>query len=1366
MKNYSLGLDIGTNSVGWALVDENNQIVKKNGFAFWGVRMFDEAQSAQDRRTHRSSRRRLARRNERIKLLKAEFENEIAKVDPYFFQRIEDSFYKQEDKQLKNHYTFFNDSYTDKEFFEKYETIYHLRKDLLDKDEKFDIRMLYLAIHHMIKYRGHFLYEGKFNTKDTSKIKDNLIMINNMLNEIIVRFPDNEEFFQEIDYSIDKEKFFNRLEEILVNTKTKKDKKNELKELFNVEKNTFVNEVIIPLLTGSKVNLSNISLIKDEKHEKIELTLDEENLDEKIENAKKEINELSSLFDSLYIVKEISDYYYLIKILGKNSYISEAMVNVYEKHNLDLKKLKKIIKEYASDKYYECFKKCDDKLNNYSKYVGYNNTNKNPKRFSHCSKEDFYKYIKGILKDINCEEARNIENEIDNDNFLPRQNSSHNSSIPMQLNLMELEEILSKQSKYYSFLNESDGKYTRIERIISIFKYHLPYYVGPLNTKSERSWVIRTNEKIYPWNYKEVIDFDETAKKFIERMQNKCTYLHGDNDYCLPKKSLLFSEYNCLQYLNNIKINGNNLDYQLKESLFNEVFLKNKKPTKRTIIDYIVSNYNCSKDELSSSLEEVPCDMSSYIKFKEIFKDDFEKNKNMIEEIIKDITIFEDKELLAKRLHNEYNLDSEKVKEIKGLNYKGYSSLSRNLLEGLCSVNKETGEVYGTIIEIMRKTSLNLQQILYHPDYKFNELINDYNKENLKEETYTVSEYIEENLYVSPIMKRPLLQSCKIIEELQNIFPNDRIEKFYVECTRTNRAEKKRTNSRYNSIKELLKSCENDVDLLRKFNIDINKLNEKLESKKDDLRSDKLYFYFTQLGKSMYSLKDIDLNGLINGEFDIDHIYPQSLIKDDSLSNRVLVEKSYNQGVKKDKFLFETEGIITSDTISFWNMLLRKKLITKEKYNRLTEKEISEEKLNNFINRQLVATNQAVKGLIDVLKQYYNIDEKNIIYSKSENVSEFRKKYDILKSRLANNYHHAHDAYLNVVVGGVIDKYYRYYGVIKYNDYLRMQNNNITINPMKIFEKDRIYGKSIIWKKDEMLNIINKNVKKRFDISETTRTYISNEMFSKVTILPARNGKVPVKNNSLLENVEKYGGITSNKYSKYCLVETIDKKGRNYILEAIPKINENNIEKYLKNNYKQKYSSFKIINENIKINTVILDKKRKYCITGNTGNNIYIRNSFDKNFSYNAIYIIHNIEKYNELVNNGYKCCDDSNIIITVNSKGMKRVITNEDCNLVITEIMKNFEKNIFNYSVIEKVPKLLNKAISLDLETKAKLIIELLKLLRTNGKSCGNLESIGLAKSSGITSISNKLNGGVKIVEESVTGYYKKIIFEVPSGI
>ncbi|UKI48930.1 MAG: hypothetical protein L6U99_08860 [Clostridium sp.] len=90
-----MGLDIGTNSVGWALLDEHNNLVKKRiHLPFGGVRMFEESKAAKDRRTNRSSRRRLARRNERIKLIREIFAPEIAKIDPTFFERLDDSFYK------------------------------------------------------------------------------------------------------------------------------------------------------------------------------------------------------------------------------------------------------------------------------------------------------------------------------------------------------------------------------------------------------------------------------------------------------------------------------------------------------------------------------------------------------------------------------------------------------------------------------------------------------------------------------------------------------------------------------------------------------------------------------------------------------------------------------------------------------------------------------------------------------------------------------------------------------------------------------------------------------------------------------------------------------------------------------------------------------------------------------------------------------------------------------------------------------------------------------------------------------------------------------------------------------------------------
>lgn len=38
MQKYYLGLDIGTNSVGWAVTDENYNLCKFGGKRMWGIR--------------------------------------------------------------------------------------------------------------------------------------------------------------------------------------------------------------------------------------------------------------------------------------------------------------------------------------------------------------------------------------------------------------------------------------------------------------------------------------------------------------------------------------------------------------------------------------------------------------------------------------------------------------------------------------------------------------------------------------------------------------------------------------------------------------------------------------------------------------------------------------------------------------------------------------------------------------------------------------------------------------------------------------------------------------------------------------------------------------------------------------------------------------------------------------------------------------------------------------------------------------------------------------------------------------------------------------------------------------------------------
>ena len=1398
MKKLRLGLDLGTNSVGYALVDENDNIIKKNHHAFWGVRMFEEASTAVDRRSARTNRRRLARRKFRVKIIRDLFAKEINAIDPTFFERLDDSFYYQEDKKNKNYYNLFTEGYTDKDFFNEYPTIFHLRKALMNEDKKFDIRMIYLAVVHIVKYRGNFLFNGDFNIENAQVVSDfiddfndTLINLNNEFEENYDEDSYDSDYFATLEYN-EIDSFFDKLYEIMTSSLGKADKKRDLALLFNMPKKSLYNEFVIPLLAGSTINASNLSPVKDFGYEKCAISFDCEDITSIAQEASSNIKELSSIFAKLEELKSVFDFYFVAKILKDSNSLSDAMIKIYDEHKKDLARLKTFIHKYANDKYSLIFRK--NGINNYAGYVGFNSVNSTTSRYMHVKREDFYKFLKKEIESI--EEPSNLTQQeidefiddkqyfidkMDKDEFLLRQNSSQNGAFPKQLHFKELQKILWNQEKYYPFLKEVTDGYTTIEKIEKTFNYKIEYYVGPLNTKSEHSWVVRNSyEKIYPWNIDEIVNKDESAVNFIQRMQNKCTYL--DNEYCMPKASIIFSEYNCLAYLNKITVNGQLLNKDIKEELFNELFLTKKQPTNKDICEYLKTNHGEALTSNRKELPDVNCNMSSYIQMSGIFGEEFVKeNLDTIERIIQDITIFEDKRALESRLNKEYNLDAEQIKKLKGLTFKGYARISNKLLTGIEFVDDNTGEVC-TVLDVMRSTNLNLQEVLYSENYKVMEAIDKENAKYKKDYTsgeYSLNDYIDENVAVSPAFKRSIIQAYTIILEIESIFKRP-IDEYYVECTRTNKASKKKTKSRYEKIKELYKEAEKTCS-----DYELSRLSKELDDNQDKLKSDLIYLYFTQLGRCMYSLEPISLEDLItnNRTYDIDHIYPQSLIKDDSLSNRVLVIKAKNAS-KTDKFLFET-NVQTKSAPLFYKKLLDVDLISREKYKRLTERQISPDKLDGFVNRQLVSTNQSVTGLIKVLKEYHNVDPQAIIYSKGENISDFRKEFDLVKSRTANNYHHAHDAYLNVVVGGIIDKYFKSKGVRFFKDYERIKTEHYTINPMKIFkgnsknpDDNKIVkiGDEVIWNKNEDVQKINHNLYERFDITETTRTYSSNKLYKKETILPKGQGTVCIQTNTPRSQKKKYGAIDSPSYARYVIVECKTKKGMDVILEAIPKSAipnnetiEDDINKYLEKIYvdkndKPKYLNINVVNYNIKTNCIAKYENRKFMIASKTGDAYNLKNAIDRNFSKRAIIIIKKIDKFNAL-----KKEDDLSTILDKlvisparNSETNEVSLMKNELELLLQEILTMYTKEMYFYSSLSKIFDNIKDVKNYDFKTLFTLSSELLNVLKTNDRKLCNLSCIGLSKDFGTLKIGKNLNKGMKFLSESITGYYKKVIYEV----
>lgn len=171
-KNYYLGLDIGTNSVGMAAADEEYNLIKYKGDPVWCSHLFDDANQCDERRLHRTARRRLQRRKQRVQLIDEIFAPEVSKVDEKFYIRKKESALWKEDKTDRDTpYMFFGDKgYTDQDFYKEYPTIHHLIAALMESEGPFDVRLVNIAVDWLVAHRGHFLSD--ISVENIDKITD------------------------------------------------------------------------------------------------------------------------------------------------------------------------------------------------------------------------------------------------------------------------------------------------------------------------------------------------------------------------------------------------------------------------------------------------------------------------------------------------------------------------------------------------------------------------------------------------------------------------------------------------------------------------------------------------------------------------------------------------------------------------------------------------------------------------------------------------------------------------------------------------------------------------------------------------------------------------------------------------------------------------------------------------------------------------------------------------------------------------------------------------------------------------------------------------------------------------------------------
>lgn len=1150
LKNcdYYIGLDMGDASVGWAVTDTNYNILKFNGKALWGIRLFDSANTAASTRVFRSGRRRIDRTTWRLKMLQELFADEIAKVDTGFFMRLEDSRLQLDDKREKAVYNLFVDkSYTDKEFYQQYPTMYHLRYALATQKGPFDVRLLYLAVQHIAKHRGHFL----FDNLDASKVNDFNAVFSEVENYVRDEMGIEDWSCQNID----------ELAKVLCDVNLgRTTKQKAMQSLLPAQ--TKQQKAIIQLFSGGKAKLAELFVDEElDECEKKSVSFQDDDLNEfePVLTAA-----LGERYEGLLRFKAIYDWSLLAKILhldtskkdeGEQHLLSECKVQVYEDHKRDLAVLKSMLK--GKPLYNKIFRQDGD-----ISYEKYAKGIKGRNQIDFC--KDLKKQLEGIaeykkimqeltsIDDAKTEEERLLF-RITNGFAFPKQTTKDNGIIPIQVHLAELKCILDNAEGYLPFLGETDNNGLSVrEKIEQIVKFRIPYYVGPLagtrmSREQGRCWVVRKNEKIYPWNFTEIVNLEESAEKFITNMTAKCTYLVGED--VLPKESLLYSEFMVRNAINNITVDGERLPVDVLEKIFKQLFLaKTSKVTKKTL-ERFFRQENISFQNIGGIDDKINASMKSYNDFRRIFGEDYiQLHRDEIENIIRWITLFcDEKKMLVTKIKNTYpQISDDEIKAIKKLKYKDWGRLSATLLNSstIAYEDKAFGELV-TIISALRHTNKNFMELLSsYCSYDFIGKIKEFNGSRQSSNGKLAYKDVEE-LYVSPSVKRSIWQTLTILEEIKKIMGCEP-KRIFIEMARS-KEESKRTDSRLKKLQDLYKKCrEENIDFMPRKD-EFNALKTQLSSKKeDDLRSDKLYLYYTQMGRCMYTGERIELASLYdNNLYDIDHIYPRSKTKDDSLSNRVLVKKQVN-AAKTDTY--PLDAAIRIKMHSFWKLLYDKGFIDERKYERLTRStQLRDEELAGFISRQLVETRQSTKAVATILKTAYKHSE--VVYVKAGNVSDFRHQFKFVKCREVNDLHHAKDAYLNIVVGNC---YYVKFTANPLNFIKKNQDSRSYSLKPEIFYKFNIKrDDDIAWLggEDGTMATVARTMHKNNILFTRQAVEGKGELF-KQNPLKANSGQLPLKAGL---SIEKYGGYNALTTAYFAVVKSEGKKGAVQLsIEAIP----------------------------------------------------------------------------------------------------------------------------------------------------------------------------------------------------------------------
>lgn len=594
----------------------------------------------------------------------------------------------------------------------------------------------------------------------------------------------------------------------------------------------------------------------------------------------------------------------------------------------------------------------------------------------------------------------------------------------------EAKAILNKQKQIYSEITDEF-----ISDIINLIERRRQYYEGPGSEKSPTPYGPYFIDETGKLTYKSMID----------KMRGSCTYFPDQPR--IAKMSFTADLFNLLSGdLNKLQINGEYLTYEDKVYLVNNFIKKGKNITLNQILKYKGVSSDADVRGYRIDLKTDKPTFTEFVGYKEFIK--IVKENSLPASLLEDIDLIDDIiEILT--AEKSFTRREERLKNI--LNGKYDDNTINNIVNSFINTTKFKG-----YHSLSKKAMSLIMDELWHTNKNQMELFHEHNLDQRRLSKIQESKNIkfDDEAILNTVAKRAHREAIKIVNAVRKKYGE--LDSIVVETAREKNSDEKRR--LYAEFQKSIGKHEKEMAKL----LGVNSLKELHLNSKQLLA---LKLWQSQDGKCIYSGKSISVHDIVTdfSLFEIDHILPISISFDDSQSNKVLCYQSENQKKgQRTPYQYFSSGKASRTFDQFkvevMNLYNSKKINNKKKEYLLELRDIQNNKelQKEFINRNLVDTQYAMRSFSMTLRTFFNIHDidTKVFSIRGSFTNALRRRAKLYKDREESYAHHAIDALIVAAIARMpVLKFFRDFELTENGIVINKETGEI-IDEEKFFEKN------------------------------------------------------------------------------------------------------------------------------------------------------------------------------------------------------------------------------------------------------------------------------------------------------------------------